>query len=46
MLGSSILAGVTGLATMLFTDYYKKKIRDKIFKTKKDKDEQDKEKAA
>jgi hypothetical protein len=46
MISSSVLAGVTGLATMLFTDYYRYKIKKKLFKTKKDKDEKDKEKAA
>jgi hypothetical protein len=46
LIGSSILAGVTGLFTMLCTDFYKQKLKNRIFKRKKDKDEQDKERAA
>lgn len=46
LIGSSILAGVTGLFTMLVTDYYKAKWKNKIFKSKKDKDESDKEENA
>lgn len=47
LIGSSILAGATGLFTMLLTDYYKHKWKDKIFKNKKDKDgSNDKERAA
>lgn len=36
LLATGILAGVSGFATILMTDYYKHHIQKKLFKNKKD----------
>ena len=45
LFATGILAGVSGFATILMTDFYKHRIQKKLFKTKQD-ERSDKDKAA